>query len=259
MTAGQLALLAGYSGLLFGPGNSQPHKVLVCGGRMVDVHALKAHSSACSAVALTGGPLVRVHGRGHVGVGAATHGRSSIAAGLQAGLKPSSTTGFNTVAAATSNQTKVYGNGMTAGQIAVQAGFGSAMLFGPGNSQPHKVLCGARTVDVHALKAHAGACAGTASAVSPTAAAGVNAQTSAAVTAAKKSGAAAAKGRGGGVLGATATRSGRPSSMAGAALRTTVRSGRLPFTGLALGLLLGLGLMLLISGLGMRRAARPES
>src|SRR5205823_2242558 len=70
---------------------------------------------------------------------------------------PSSASGFNTTALAVSNQTKLYGNGQTAGQIALGAGY-SGMLFGPGNSQPHKTLCGNKSIDVHALKAQATAC-----------------------------------------------------------------------------------------------------
>lgn len=68
------------------------------------------------------------------------------------GVKPSSTTQHDTHAAASSNKTKKYGNGKTAGQIATQAGYGDATLHGPGNSQPHKVNCGGHEVDVHALK-----------------------------------------------------------------------------------------------------------
>jgi hypothetical protein len=41
-------------------------------------------------------------------------------------------------------------------------GFGNSMLYGPGNSQPHKTACGAHMIDVHALKAH-----GTAACASP--------------------------------------------------------------------------------------------
>jgi hypothetical protein len=83
------------------------------------------------------------------------------------GVKPSSTTAHgahNTHAAAGSNKTKQYGNGKTAGQIAEKNGASSDTdLYGPGNSQPHKVLvCSngkSHWVDVHALKSHrAGAC-----------------------------------------------------------------------------------------------------
>ena len=71
------------------------------------------------------------------------------------GVKPSNTTEHETHAAASSDKTKKYGNGKTAGQIAVSNGAApSAILHGPGNSQPHKVApCGGRhEVDVHALK-----------------------------------------------------------------------------------------------------------
>ena len=77
------------------------------------------------------------------------------------GVKPSNSTKHDTYAKASSNQTKQYGNGKTAGQIATQAGYGDATLHGPGNSQPHKVLCGGHEVDVHALK-HKGSKCGTA-------------------------------------------------------------------------------------------------
>jgi hypothetical protein len=71
------------------------------------------------------------------------------------GVKPSNTTEHETHAAASSDKTKKYGNGKTAGQIAISNGAApSAILHGPGNSQPHKVApCGGRhEVDVHALK-----------------------------------------------------------------------------------------------------------
>src|SRR5882757_3069748 len=80
------------------------------------------------------------------------------------GVKPSSTTDHNTTAAG-SNKTKQYGNGKTAGQIAMQNGASAdTPLHGPGNSQPHKVaVCSkngkSHQVDVHALKSHrANAC-----------------------------------------------------------------------------------------------------
>jgi hypothetical protein len=73
------------------------------------------------------------------------------------GVKPSNSTAKNTDAPANSNRTKKYGNGKTAGQIAIQHGYPeSGNLHGPGNSQPHKVVtCGHRHgVDVHAIKSH---------------------------------------------------------------------------------------------------------
>jgi hypothetical protein len=82
------------------------------------------------------------------------------------GVKPSSTTQHQTTAAAGSNKTKRYGNGKTAGQIAMKNGASAnTTLYGPGNSQPHKAAVCSKNgkthqVDVHALKSHkAGACA----------------------------------------------------------------------------------------------------
>jgi hypothetical protein len=124
----------------------------------------KGHVKASASV----GAKASGKAKGHASTHATVHAKASVTtrAATQAGVKSSSTTGFNTTASAASNQTKLYGNGHTAGGIAVSAGY-SGTLFGPGNSQPHKVLCGSKWVDVHALKAHAAACAtakGTASA-----------------------------------------------------------------------------------------------
>jgi hypothetical protein len=71
------------------------------------------------------------------------------------GVKPTNETEHDTHAAASSDKTKKYGNGKTAGQIAIQNGAApTAILHGPGNSQPHKVApcSGGHEVDVHALK-----------------------------------------------------------------------------------------------------------
>jgi hypothetical protein len=256
--------------MLFGPGNSQAHLVL-CGGRMFDVHALKAHLGLCSTFGVTGS----------TGLTVGSQSQASLSGGVQAGLKPSAKSGFNAVVSASSKQTKLYGNGMTAGQIALNAGAGGAMLFGPGNSQAHLVLCGGRMFDVHALKAHAGLCAttttsGATTTLSPTSAGtttnahgSTTAQTGASASAGThgsvSTGAGTSAGTttsagtnasaNGGVLGTTAT-AGSGNSNAGGVLGATTQSGNLPFTGLALGVPLGLALMLLVSGLAMRRAAR---
>jgi hypothetical protein len=87
-------------------------------------------------------------------------GHAKSGSGNSAGVKPSSSTDHNVSAAAGSNATKLYGNGQTAGQIAIQHGASSdTILYGPGNSQPHKVVRCAHSVhgkgggpDVHALK-----------------------------------------------------------------------------------------------------------
>src|SRR3954449_4278759 len=80
------------------------------------------------------------------------------------GVKPSNVTSHDTHAEAQSGKTKQYGNGQTAGQIAEKNGAqGTAVLHGPGNSQPHKLApcSGGHEVDVHALKSHrSGTCSG---------------------------------------------------------------------------------------------------
>lgn len=73
----------------------------------------------------------------------------------QVGVKPGNDTAHDTHAAASSDKTKLYGNGKTAGQIAMQNGAAAGtVLHGPGNSQPHKAApcSGGHEVDVHALK-----------------------------------------------------------------------------------------------------------
>ena len=79
-------------------------------------------------------------------------------------------TGANTAqAAAKSDASKRYGNGQTAAQIAVGRGAPAGTdIYGPGNSQPHKVTdCKHKHgVDVHAVKSYSNA-ACTAPATSP--------------------------------------------------------------------------------------------
>jgi hypothetical protein len=84
----------------------------------------------------------------------------------QSGVKPSNDTAHDTHAAASSDETKLYGNGKTAGQIAQRNGAApSTVLHGPGNSQPHKAspCAGGHEVDVHALKGKRGGRCGNAS------------------------------------------------------------------------------------------------
>jgi hypothetical protein len=81
-------------------------------------------------------------------------------------VKPSNDTAHETHAAASSDETKLYGNGKTAGQIAQRNGAApSTVLHGPGNSQPHKAspCAGGHEVDVHALKGRQGGRCGNAS------------------------------------------------------------------------------------------------
>jgi hypothetical protein len=86
---------------------------------------------------------------------AAVAGSAGGNAGAQIGVKPASDTEKDTHEAASSDKTKQYGNGRTAGQIAMQNGAAAGtILHGPGNSQPHKAApcSGGHEVDVHALK-----------------------------------------------------------------------------------------------------------
>jgi len=234
--------------------------------------SVKVQGHAASSTKTTG------HARAAV-AHSSVHGSTASSATVQtstAGVKPSSTTnvtpGHDTHALASSNQTKLYGNGQTAGQIATQARFGSATLHGPGNSQPHKVLCGPHEVDVHALKAHAAKCAAAAAAagVAATVSAAVSTQPSVAssaagqapTTAAAAKAAAAAKRaeasakakpstHKGGVLGAKAQLASATKHVSRAILATA--KGTLPFTGLGLALPILLGLALIAGGYGLRR------
>jgi hypothetical protein len=84
--------------------------------------------------------------------------------GGSAGSATCVSTGTNTAeAAAKTDASKRYGNGTTAAQIAVGRGAPAGTdLYGPGNSQPHKVTdCKHKhAVDVHAVKSYsAAACA----------------------------------------------------------------------------------------------------
>ena len=129
---------------------------------------------------------------------ASAHASASVSTAASLGVKPSSSTNGsrNTNAAAASTRTKIYGNGKTAGQIAMQNGAGaSTNLYGPGNSQPHKAsLCAGgkvHLVDVHALKAHGAA----ASCVSVAASTAASTSSSASVAANGKGVVATANGR----------------------------------------------------------------
>jgi hypothetical protein len=207
-----------------------------------------------------------------------------------AGVKPDSTTLHDTCAAAGSKQTKLYGNGKTAGQIAMSRGAGAdTQLRGPGNSQPHKVaVCpknGGKVhyVDVHAVKSYSSSsCASSKTTTSSTSNTSSTTSTSSSTTntsssttatssptvttAAPATVAAPAAGKpssgpaASGVAGATKTITSRPArTHAGAAaprsgvLGATARTGSLPFTGVPLWIPALAALGLLAAGLGLRR------
>jgi hypothetical protein len=226
---------------------------------------VKAHVKGTVVVKTTAQAKTKASGHAHGAVNAQAQPTVS------AGVAPSSATSKNTLEAATSSKTKLYGNGKTAGQIAVQSGFGNSMLYGPGNSQPHKTACGAHMIDVHALKAH-----GTAACASPSVSTSETSSVSPAqANVAASAAAQAAAGNSQAAAGNSGVRSAKTSApkkankhasgvlSAKAALASTakkplrlvatVRHGNLPFTGFALWMPMALGLGLIATGLAMRR------
>jgi hypothetical protein len=195
-----------------------------------------------------------------------SNGGGSAIQASTAGVKPANDTAKDTFALATSSQTKVYGNGQTAGEVAVAAGY-TGMLHGPGNSQPHKAaLCTGHEVDVHALKAKglSAKCTTTPSTSTPatsvttahTAPAGASVSGSPAGTSPGASATAPGQAVSGGVLGVTA--SGGQSGPTGGVLGViaSAGSGVLPFTGFPLWLAVVVALALIALGLTARHRAR---
>src|SRR5439155_27274835 len=148
-----------------------------------------------------------------------------------------------------SDVSKRYGNGKTAAQIAVSRGApAGTTLYGPGNSQPHKVaICPHKTnhgggVDVHAVKNFTATCASSTNVqavheqhVSSTTVVQATAPTQASAVSPTVS--ASSTQPAGGVLGVTATvKSGQPAGGVLGALAAVgnVAGETLPFTGFAL-------------------------
>ena len=176
---------------------------------------------------------------------------------------------------------KRYGNGTTAAQIATASGAPSGTtIYGPGNSQPHKVaLCPNKKnhgggVDVHALKSHAAKSCASSTPTSTQTMTSQNGSTSVTGTA-TVTGTTTVKGSrteapglsvaaaNGGVLGVTATVSAGKSgnTPVGGVLGalTTVGSGNLPFTGFPLWVAALLAVALIGMGLTLRRAGRATA
>ena len=190
------------------------------------------------------------------------------------GVKPSSNTAKDTHEAASSDKTKEYGNGKTAGQIAIANGAGpSTILHGPGNSQPHKAAgcAGGHEVDVHALKGkgHQKGCGTSSSPVGPTSQPGSNPRQSSnphvaadAMQAASTPPAdpAATPPADPGTSepsGAVASGSVEHGSQGVLAAAGVVAHGTLPFTGLQLWAVALFALMLVALGLVLRRQSAP--
>jgi len=187
------------------------------------------------------------------------------AVGPTDGVKPSNETAHETHAAASSDKTKKYGNGQTAGQIAIKNGAApSTVLHGPGNSQPHKAApCGRRhEVDVHALKGRrSGTCGGSTTRPGPAPSprpggTATSADTPASSAAADPSTTPKAVGRheNGGESTRTKERRG---VLAG--VERVGRSEALPFTGISLWLAVLIGVLLVLTGLGLRKIRTAES
>jgi hypothetical protein len=206
-------------------------------------------------------------------VSASTVGQDAGTA--QTGIKPSNDTAHDTHAAASSDQTKLYGNGKTAGQIAIGNGAaGSTVLHGPGNSQPHKAspCSGGHEVDVHALKAKRGGTCGTQPPSPPTPRPnptpdpgkpgdpghGPNPGGPTPVAPSKP---AAVHPKGPVMLKPiVATHHGRPAAAAGVLSATgAIGSGTLPFTGFPIWIVMLIALALIAAGMALRRRSVAPS
>src|SRR5256886_5046960 len=217
-------------------------------------------------------------------------GSANQNAGAEAGVKPTSatakgnkptscTTGGGTGSSATCTSTgstaataqtaakpdssKRYGNGTTAAQIANSHGASAGtQVYGPGNSQPHKVVDCKRNhwVDGHAVKSYATApCSTLTGTTNGTIAASVAGSTNGpSVTTATSSHAnppTRGHGTAGGVLGVTASGgAGAAGGVLGAI--ASVGSGVLPFTGISLWLVVLAAAGLIVLGLLLRRGGR---
>ena len=186
--------------------------------------------------------------------------------GSSATCTSSSSTAATAQTAAKPDASKRYGNSQTAAQIANSRGAPAGTeVYGPGNSQPHKVLDCKRNhfVDVHAVKSYSttsctqGGTTGTTTvATAGATVSGGTKGTSLTGTSSSSAGEAAHgnSAAAGGVLGSTA--SGSNGMPAGGVLGAiaSVGSGVLPFTGFPLWIVVLAGAVLVAFGLALRRA-----
>jgi hypothetical protein len=174
------------------------------------------------------------------------------------------------------DSSKRYGNGQTAAQIATSHGAPAGTdVYGPGNSQPHKV-CGknGHFIDVHAVKSYVGiSCTG--STVTTTAATGVAAATGTSVRSSTSGtpstssahGAAPTGNAGGagttatgGVAGASVEPQGATAGTPGGVLGAFgVAGGVLPFTGFPLWLAIVVAIALIAIGWTIQRRGHPAT
>ena len=152
---------------------------------------------------------------------------------------------------------KRYGNGKTAAQIASSRGAsaaGNVTIYGPGNSQPHKVVtCGHKhAVDVHAVKSYSST--NCQASTTPT---GTTTQS----TTTMQTGTTQTVTTGSGVLGAQATLTQPKTHQAGGVLgaATRVAGTTLPFTGLQLWMAVLVAALLVAAGYVIRRSTRGTS
>ena len=190
-------------------------------------------------------------------------------AGSSATCTSSGTTAATPQTAAKPDSSKRYGKGTTAAQIANSRGApAGTQVYGPGNSQPHKVLDCKRNhwVDVHAVKSYStascseagGTTSGTTAGTVGASVSGGTNSTSVTNTPSSNSSPTAHgnSAAAGGVLGATAA--GGNSAPAGGVLGAiaSVGSGVLPFTGFPLLLIVLAAAGLIVAGLALRRGGR---
>ena len=183
--------------------------------------------------------------------------------GSSATCTSSGSTAATAQTAAKADSSKRYGNSETAAQIANSHGAPAGTeVYGPGNSQPHKVLDCKRNhwVDVHAVKSYSttsctqgGTTGSTTSGTVASVSGGTNA-TSATSTAGGPN-AQGSSPKAGGVAGVTATGGTAPASGVLGAI-ASVGSGVLPFTGLPLWIVVVAAAALTAFGLALRRAGR---
>jgi cobalamin biosynthesis Mg chelatase CobN len=172
------------------------------------------------------------------------------------------------------DSSKRYGNGTTAAQIAVSRGApANTEIYGPGNSQPHKVCKKVNKngkevwADVHAVKSYVGVCVTTSTSQSPvTSTSTSTSSTSSAGVTASTSQTGSTSGTAGttGVAG-VAVESGSPQSGAGGGVlgafgvAGVAAGGVLPFTGFPIWLAILIAIGLIAIGWTLYRRGRPAT